>query len=200
MSSRRPCDSDALATSSYGTNFAHPLSAATFVRAAVKVVLPWSMWPIVPTFTCGFVRSNFSLAMNSALALDELRLPRYPDWVTGADDQNRTGDLVLTKDALCRLSYIGPISAGSRQRAVGSESGSQQRGERTPRLHPIARCNIHCPLPAACCRLWSGRRGSNPRPTAWKAVTLPLSYSRLRGSRARHSALRQASPPSPNFP
>ncbi len=25
---------------------------------------------------------------------------------------------------------------------------------------------------------WSGRRGSNPRPTAWKAVTLPLSYSR----------------------
>jgi hypothetical protein len=32
---------------------------------------------------------------------------------------------------------------------------------------------------------WSGRRGSNPRPTAWKAVTLPLSYSRLRGSLER---------------
>ena len=31
---------------------------------------------------------------------------------------------------------------------------------------------------------WSGRRGSNPRPTAWKAVTLPLSYSRLRASPA----------------
>ena len=27
--------------------------------------------------------------------------------------------------------------------------------------------------------LWSGRRESNPRPTAWKAVTLPLSYSRV---------------------
>lgn len=26
---------------------------------------------------------------------------------------------------------------------------------------------------------WSGRRESNPRPTAWKAETLPLSYSRL---------------------
>ena len=26
------------------------------------------------------------------------------------------------------------------------------------------------------------KRGSNPRPTAWKAVTLPLSYSRLRDS------------------
>ena len=29
---------------------------------------------------------------------------------------------------------------------------------------------------------WSGRRESNPRPTAWKAVTLPLSYSRLKTS------------------
>src|SRR4029078_6178776 len=27
----------------------------------------------------------------------------------GADVQNRTGDLVLTKDALCQLSYIGNI-------------------------------------------------------------------------------------------
>src|SRR5438876_4920949 len=33
--------------------------------------------------------------------------------------------------------------------------------------------------------VWSGRRGSNPRPTAWKAVTLPLSYSRLRARRFR---------------
>ena len=27
-------------------------------------------------------------------------------------------------------------------------------------------------------RLWSGRRGSNPSPSAWKAVALPLSYAR----------------------
>ena len=33
----------------------------TLVIAAVKVVLPWSMCPIVPTFTCGLLRSNFSL-------------------------------------------------------------------------------------------------------------------------------------------
>src|SRR5262245_10775503 len=67
VSSRRPCDSDALATSSYGTNFAQPLSAATLVRAAVRVVLPWSMWPMVPTLTCGLDRSNFSLAMSFVL-------------------------------------------------------------------------------------------------------------------------------------
>ena len=39
------------------------LSASTLVIAAVSVVLPWSMWPIVPTLTWGLVRSNVSLAM-----------------------------------------------------------------------------------------------------------------------------------------
>jgi hypothetical protein len=31
--------------------------------AAVSVVFPWSMWPIVPTLTCGLVRANTSLAI-----------------------------------------------------------------------------------------------------------------------------------------
>src|SRR5712664_3874352 len=101
-SSRRPCDSDALATSSYEMNFAQPLSDDTFVSAAVKVVLPWSICPIVPTFTCGLLRSNFSLAMSTILVC------RYEH--SGADVQDRTGDLVLTKDALCQLSYIGTPS------------------------------------------------------------------------------------------
>src|SRR3982751_1399157 len=67
VASRRPCDSEAFATSSYGTNLAQPLSAATLVSAAVRVVLPWSMWPMVPTFTCGLEQSNFSLAMSFVL-------------------------------------------------------------------------------------------------------------------------------------
>src|SRR5256885_12148959 len=46
-------------------NFASPFDSATLVIAAVSVVLPWSTCPIVPTFTCGFVRSNFALAMES---------------------------------------------------------------------------------------------------------------------------------------
>src|SRR3989440_11629617 len=37
--------------------------ASTLVMAAVRVVLPWSTCPIVPTFTCGFVRSNFFFAI-----------------------------------------------------------------------------------------------------------------------------------------
>src|ERR1700712_169429 len=38
------------------------LSASTFVMAAVRVVLPWSTWPIVPMLTCGLLRSNFAFA------------------------------------------------------------------------------------------------------------------------------------------
>src|ERR1700710_3099457 len=94
-------------------NFAQPLSDDTLVRAAVRVVLPWSMWPMVPTLTCGLLRSNFSLAMSAILAL------RSCD---GADVQNRTGDLVLTKDALCQLSYIGDLGAWCSVPATGSGS------------------------------------------------------------------------------
>ena len=39
--------------------------------------------------------------------------------------------------------------------------------------------DLSCNAPST---LWSGRRESNPRPTAWKAVTLPLSYSRATAS------------------
>src|SRR5207342_1588419 len=55
---------------------------STFVIAAVKVVLPWSMCPIVPMFTCGFVRSNFFFPMSSS--------PRLP----------RLGSRVLWSEAL----------------------------------------------------------------------------------------------------
>src|SRR5271165_3856508 len=46
----------------------------TLVIAAVNVVLPWSMCPIVPMFTCGLLRSNFSFAIECSappLELDE---------------------------------------------------------------------------------------------------------------------------------
>src|ERR1700722_4509656 len=40
--------------------------------------------------------------------------------------------------------------------------------------------------------IWSGRRESNPRPTAWKAVTLPLSYSRLKPALSRQLSAKTA--------
>src|SRR5881396_2244140 len=63
VGSRRPSFSDAFATSSYALNVARPFLACTAVMAAVRVVLPWSTCPMVPTLMCGLVRSNFFLAM-----------------------------------------------------------------------------------------------------------------------------------------
>src|SRR5579883_2302087 len=59
----RARSSGALSIDSNERYSASPFSASTFVIAAVSVVFPWSTCPIVPTFTCGFVRSNFFLAM-----------------------------------------------------------------------------------------------------------------------------------------
>ncbi len=57
--------SGALSIWSKGVNEVFGLvSESTLVMAAVSVVLPWSMCPIVPTLTCGFVRSNFCLAIS----------------------------------------------------------------------------------------------------------------------------------------
>ena len=76
--------------------------------------------------------------------------------ISGAHDQIRTGDLVLTKDALCRLSYVGVVSNQAKSAPASltapgpvSSSGSLRRSG------------------------WSGRRDSNPRHPAWKAGALP---------------------------
>src|SRR5471030_3475992 len=48
---------------SYARNVAWPRIANTLVIAAVKLVLPWSTWPIVPMLQCGLLRSNFAFAI-----------------------------------------------------------------------------------------------------------------------------------------
>jgi hypothetical protein len=58
----RSFSSGALSISSKLRAWPPYFSDSTFVMAAVSVVLPWSIWPIVPTFTCGLLRSNFSFA------------------------------------------------------------------------------------------------------------------------------------------
>ena len=67
--------------------------------------------------------------------------------VNRANDQDRTGDLILTMDVLYQLSYIGfyilPFASNF-----------------------LTAC---CTAPTAL----SGRRGSNPPPIAWKAIALP---------------------------
>ena len=179
------------------------------------------MCPMVPTFTCGLLRSNFSLAMSSASSVSasslsirrraafassrhlraSSQLARWPASRSasaraptrakaGADDQNRTGDLVLTKDALCQLSYIGLRARSVAARPTVGESAVMLAARRSSRN--ARGCQPKLARDRAS-EGWSGRRGSNPRPTAWKAVTLPLSYSRLRARSPLASALRARS-------
>ena len=111
----------------------------------------------------------------------------------GADDQDRTGDLVLTKDALCQLSYIGLRASSRRPSVVGRCHRSSTAVSPTRSRWLASRSSLDA---SRASEGWSGRRGSNPRPTAWKAVTLPLSYSRLRAHCASRSRISAASPPS----
>src|SRR3954466_9881664 len=93
----------------------------TLVMAAVSVVLPWSMWPIVPTLTCGLLRSNFFLA-TGPISLQDWggcagRRDGSGSTRGGAQNGIRTRDLILTKDVLCQLSYLGPRRAAPMRRA-----------------------------------------------------------------------------------
>src|SRR6185369_17450212 len=67
----RSRSSGALSIDSKARYSASPLRLRYLVIAAVRLVLPWSMWPIVPMFTCGFVRSNFFLAISALLSLSD---------------------------------------------------------------------------------------------------------------------------------
>src|SRR3954462_14148355 len=62
----RARSSGALSIESNERSSASPFIASTLVIAAVRVVFPWSTCPIVPTFTCGFVRSNLALPPDTA--------------------------------------------------------------------------------------------------------------------------------------
>src|SRR4249919_480621 len=72
----RAFSSGALSMESKLRNFTFGLFFARYlVMAAVSVVLPWSMCPIVPTLTCGLLRSNFSLAILFSYAFCSKVLP-----------------------------------------------------------------------------------------------------------------------------
>src|SRR5512141_461547 len=67
----RAFSSGALSIWSYALYSALPSIWLTFVIAAVRVVLPWSMCPIVPTFRCGLFLSYFCFAMMHSLSKKE---------------------------------------------------------------------------------------------------------------------------------
>lgn len=58
----RALSSGAASISSYFLGALFPIAARAMVKAAVRVVLPWSTWPMVPMLRWGFLRSNFPRA------------------------------------------------------------------------------------------------------------------------------------------
>src|SRR3954451_2521067 len=73
------------------------LADRTVVIAAVRVVLPWSTWPMVPTLTCGLVRSNLPFAIEKSPIKSNarvlvLRLHRTPDSLTTGSEGDAIAD------------------------------------------------------------------------------------------------------------
>src|SRR5215470_4091707 len=122
------------------------------------------MCPIVPMFTCGFVRSYF------AFAITTLRWPRPSS---------------RRQWSPCPGLNRRPRPYQGRALPTELHGHSRHRHRGAPRLRrgvPNAwGLGGHFGAPMS---IWSGKRDSNPRPPAWKAGALPLSYSRAPSRRA----------------
>ena len=120
VSSRRPCDSDALATSSYGDELRPALVGGDLgerrgQRGLAVVDVPDGADVHVRFAAVEFF---FGHVYDPRLAC----VVRSRGYASGADDQDRTGDLVLTKDALCQLSYIGLRTSALQSRRPSAQS------------------------------------------------------------------------------
>jgi len=75
--------SGALSMSSYFINLTvSSVIESVLLIAAVRVVLPWSTCPIVPTFTWGLVLSNLAFAnLSSSLYFGKIALHNYSHFV-----------------------------------------------------------------------------------------------------------------------
>ena len=63
----------------------------------------------------------------------------------GADEQDRTADLVLTKDALCQLSYIGLCARCAALPRVTADKSAEANSSHNPFHDQLAKeaCNLH---------------------------------------------------------
>src|SRR5208283_182757 len=85
--------------------------------AAVSVVFPWSTCPMVPTFTCGFVLSNFSLLMWLS---PPVSVPAHPS-------DNLVGDRLGDLSVVAELHGVGRTPLGPRAQVGGIAKHGGQR-------------------------------------------------------------------------
>src|SRR5687767_15343045 len=133
--------------------------------AAVSVVLPWSMCPMVPTFTCGLLRSNFFFATSSLLP--RCRSPSPP------------------RQPVSPPRGSNPRPRPYQGRALPTELGGHvllPDTKKEPLSATPLRCRTSGPLSASC----SGRVNDSIRPVHSRLLPLLFRRGELEG------ALRQA--------
>src|SRR5579875_281045 len=159
------------------------------------------MCPMVPMFRCGFDRSNFSFAIASTLSVSfaaQLRptsaTEKSPTVMLKSCPRslNRSGNFASTRTdsgapfGVRRLA-LAQISASPTLIFHACSEAAFQEVLRWLKNEPATFCWITLLNSLASSTLsaigcdhykWSGGRDSNPRPSAWKAETLPLSYPR----------------------
>src|SRR5262249_23255740 len=132
-----------------------------FVIAAVRDVFPWSTCPIVPMLQCGFVRLNFSFAMGMVLKCAMAAGRRLRGTETKCLRERGL------RDDLCRIQGHPVSRRRARYRRDREFPIHQPRSERAATVTPAARSLERV-------------KGIEPSSSAWKAVALPLSYTRRR--------------------
>src|SRR6266540_824880 len=120
-------------------NCASPFDAQYLVIAAVSVVFPWSTCPMVPTFTCGSLRSNFSLPMIS-LSSFERRLPGAGGGALRLGD-DRLRDAVGNLRVVSELHRVRRAALRLRAQVRRVAEHLCERHERLDHLH--ARARVH---------------------------------------------------------
>ncbi len=130
-----------------------------------------------------------AIAVDAVTLLDGRFEPATVDWLVGGDLLEGMPSLLLCDRSRRKPHHRGRSGAGGSLAEAAVWSWRQS----CTQLHVLVigfGQGSTSPLPATCCssrgwKKWSGRRGSNPRHSAWEADTLPtelLPLGRPRGS------------------
>src|SRR5690606_39147974 len=124
----RAFSSGAASIASYALNSPPKRSAPILVSAAVSVVLPWSTWPMVPTLTCGLVRSN--LPLDICLSLVYLKFGYRGRVQDSALLDDGVGDIARRRLVMVEFHREGRATLGLRTQRGGVTKHLAQRNHR----------------------------------------------------------------------